>query len=96
MVPDGGFVFVVLPLVLVSLVLVLLELELVSLLLSLVPSIVYIKFEFVFDVFALSHLKFNVPVAASSPKTYKSIPTINDININGTNTMIQEITVIPP
>jgi hypothetical protein len=42
------------------------------------------------------HLKFKVPVAASKPKTYKSIPTITDMNINGINTIIQEMIDIPP
>jgi hypothetical protein len=40
-------------------------------------------------------LKFNFPVAASRPKTYKSIATITDIKINGINTIIHDTIVIP-
>jgi hypothetical protein len=44
----------------------------------------------------LEHWKFNVPVAASSPNTYKSIVTITVMKINGINTIIHDIIDIPP
>jgi hypothetical protein len=53
----------------------------------------YIKLEFGFG---LSHLNFNVPVAASSPNTYNNIATITVIKINGMNTRTHDMTVIPP
>ena len=41
---------------------------------------VYIKLEFEFEFeFGVSHLNFNVPVAASSPNTYNNIVTIDNL-----------------
>jgi len=37
-----------------------------------------------------------LPVAISSPNIYNNILTITVININGTNTIIQDIILIPP
>ena len=55
----------------------------------------YIRFELESELGA-SHLIFNVPVAASSPNTYNNIATITVININGMNTSIHDMIVIPP
>ena len=53
----------------------------------------YIKLE---SGFGVSHLNFNVPVAASSPNTYNNIATITVIKINGMNTRTHDMIVIPP
>jgi hypothetical protein len=59
----------------------------------------YIRFELESEFeseLGASHLIFNVPVAASSPNTYNNIATITVININGMNTSIHDMIVIPP
>jgi hypothetical protein len=40
-------------------------------------------------------LKLSFPVAASSPKTYKSIATMTDIKINGIKTIIHDTIDMP-
>jgi hypothetical protein len=56
---------------------------------------VYIKLEFELEL-GVSHFIFNVPVAASSPNTYNNIVTITVMKINGMNTRIHDMIVIPP
>jgi hypothetical protein len=61
----------------------------------LVVEEVYIKLEFELEL-GVSHFIFNVPVAASSPNTYNNIVTITVMKINGMNTRIHDMIVIPP
>ena len=56
---------------------------------------VYTKLEFELEL-GVSHFIFNVPVAASSPNTYNNIVTITVMKINGMNTRIHDMIVMPP
>ena len=68
---------------------------LVLVILVFVEEEVYIKLEFELEL-GISHFIFNVPVAASSPNTYNKIVTITVMKINGMNTRIHDMIVMPP